>query len=131
MTKQRTLTASRGEGMGEEPVIIQAGPVGIVLGGKTRTDISKLRFLVKLGGSYEYVRNGSLRILCSEKKKDVAEAAADPKVKGKVKALGECKGKHYLAADLEAAVHLLKKKDSRLKAVEEAELLQLLQEGAK
>ena len=117
--------------MGEEQVIIQAGPVGIVLGRRTLEDIQKLRFVVLLAESYEYVRDGSLRILCSEKKKEADEAAADPKVKGRVSLLGECGGKHYLAADQAAAVHLLKKKGSSLKVVDEAELLKVLQEEAK
>ena len=34
--------------MGEEQVIIQAGPVGIVLGRRTLEDIQKLRFVVLL-----------------------------------------------------------------------------------
>ena len=116
--------------MGEEQVIIQAGPVGIVLGRRTLEDIQKLRFVVLLAESYEYVQDGSLRILCSEKKKEADEAAADPKVKGRVSLLGECGGKHYLAADQVAAVHLLKKKGSGLKVVDEAEVLKVLQEEA-
>ena len=117
--------------MADEQVIIKAGPVGIVLGRKTLEDLQKLRFIVTLAGSYEYVQDGSLRILCSEKKKEAQEAAADSKGKGRVRALGECGGKHYLAADREAAIHLLKKKGSSLKVVDEADLLTLLQEEAK
>ena len=116
--------------MGEEQVIIKAGPVGIVLGSKTRADMNKLRFLVSLAGTYEYVQDGSLRILCSEKKKEADEAAADPKVKGRVSLLGECGGKHYLSADQEAAVLLLKKKASSLKVVDESEMLKVLQAEA-
>ena len=117
--------------MSEEQVIIQAGPVGIVLGRRPLEDIEKLRFVVLLAESYEYVQDGSLRILCSEKKKEADEAAADQKVKGRVSLLGECGGKHYLAADQDAAVHLLKKKDSSLKVVDEVEMLQVLREAAK
>ena len=117
--------------MSDEQVIIQAGPVGIVLGKRTLEDIQKLRFVVLLAESYEYVQDGSLRILRSEKKKEAEEAVADPKVKGRVSLLGECGGKHYLAADQDAAVHLLKKKDSSLKVVDEAEVLKVLQEEAK
>jgi len=117
--------------MGEEQVIIQAGPVGIVLGRRALEDMQKLRFVVLLAESYEYVQDGSLRILCSETKKAADEAGADPKVKGRVNMLGECGGKYYLGADQAAAVHLLKKKGCGLKVVDEAELIQMLREEAK
>jgi len=117
--------------VGEEKIVVRAGPVGIVLGSKTREDMNKLKFLVTLAGTYEYVQDGSLRILRGETKKEADEAAADPKVKGRVSLLGECGGKYYLAADQEAAVHLLKKKGSDLKVVDEAEIMQVLQEEAK
>ena len=42
--------------MGEEQIIIKAGPVGIVLGSRSREDMEKLRFLVSLAGTYEYVQ---------------------------------------------------------------------------
>ena len=117
--------------MGEEQVIIQAGPVGIVLGRRTLEDMQKLRFVVLLAESYEYVQDGSLRILCSDKKNEADAAAADTKVKGRVSLLGECGGKYYLAADQEAAVHLLKKKNRGLKVVDETEIMQVLREEAK
>ena len=112
--------------MGEEQVIIKAGPVGIVLGSKTRADMNKLRFLVSLAGTYEFVQDGSLRILCSEKKKEADEAAADPNVKGMVSLLGESGGNYYLAANQEAALHLLKKKGNSLKVVDENDILEIL-----
>ena len=117
--------------MGEEQVIIKAGPVGIVLGSKTREDMNKLKFLVTLAGTYEYVQDGSLRILRSETKKAADEAGADPKVKGRISMLGECGGNYYLAAEQAAAVHLLKKKGCGLKVVDETEIMQVLQEEAK
>ena len=117
--------------MGEEQVIIKTGPVGIMLGNKTREDINKLKFLVTLAGTYEYVQNGSLRILRSETKKAADEAGAVPKIKGRISMLGECGGKYYLAADQTAAVQLLKKQGCSLKVVDEEEIMQVLQEEAK
>ena len=116
----------RGDTVGEEQIIIKAGPVGMVLGGKTKSDMQKLKFLVSLAGTYEYVQDGMLRILSCRRKKEADEAAADPNVKGMVSLLGESGGNYYLAANQEAALHLLKKKGNSLKVVDENDILEIL-----
>ena len=110
-----------------EHIIIKAGPLGIVLGRRTLDDMQKLRFLVSLAGTYEYVQNGSLRLLSCERKKDADDALADPKAKGRTDLLGESDGIYYLAADQSAAVHLLKKHADSFRIVDEAALLRLLE----
>ena len=112
--------------MGEEQIIIKAGPVGIVLGSKTREDMNKLKFLVTLAGTYEYVQNGSLRLLSCEKKKDADEAQGDPKAKSRVELLGEFDGHYYLAADQAGALYLMKKHPGCFKIMDESELMELL-----
>lgn len=111
----------------EEKIIIKAGPVGIVLGSRSREDMEKLRFLVSLAGTYEYVQNGSLRLLCCERRKEADDALTDPKAKSCTKLLGEHDGIYYLAADQTGALHLMKKHPGCFRIVDESELLQLLQ----
>ena len=91
--------------MGEEQIIIKAGPVGIVLGSRSREDMEKLRFLVTLAGTYEYVQNE----------------------KSRTELLGEFDGIYYLAADQGGALHLMKKHPGCFRVVDESELLKLLQ----
>ena len=110
-----------------EQIIIKAGPLGIVLGRRTLDDMQKLRFLVSLAGTYEYVQNGSLRLLSCERKKDADDALADPKTKGRIDLLGESDGTYYLAADQRAAVHLLKKHTDCFRIVDETALVCLLE----
>ena len=113
--------------MGEEQIIIKAGTVGIVLGSRSREDMEKLRFLVSLAGTYEYVQNGSLRLLCCDRRKDADDALADPKAKSRTELLGEFDGHYYLAADQAGALHLMKKHPGCFRVVDESELLKLLQ----
>ena len=110
-----------------EQIIIKAGPLGIVLGRRTLDDMQKLRFLVSLAGTYEYVQNGSLRLLSCERKKDTDDALADPKIKSRVDLLGESDGTYYLAADQSAAIHLLRKYTDCFRIVDEASLIRLLE----
>ncbi len=115
--------------MGEELIIIKAGPIGIVLGRESRKDMEKLRFLVSLAGSYEYVQSGSLRLLSCEKKKDADDALADPKVKSRLELLGGFDGSYYIAADQAGAVYLLKKHPGSFRIVDEPELIRLLKKA--
>ena len=112
----------------EEKIIIQAGPVAVELGLKTMEDIQKLRFLVSLAGMYEYVQNGSLRLLSCEKKKEADDALADLKKKGRADLLGEVDGKFYLAADQAAALHILRKHPESFGIIDETALEHLLEE---
>ena len=115
--------------MGEELIIIKVGPVGIVLGRESREDMEKLRFLVSLAGTYEFVQSGSLRLLSCEEKKDADNALADPKVKSRLELLGGFDGRFFLAADQAGAVHLLKKHPGSFRIVGEPELIRLLKKA--
>ena len=116
--------------MTDESIVLKAGPVGIVLGKKTRADMQKLRFIVSLADTCEYVREGTLRILYCEDKKTVDAALADPKIKTRVSLLGEIGGGQYIAADRESALYLLKQKHGGFKVVDESEVLRLLREAS-